>query len=365
VVESTAGPRDFVWVHDYHLMMLADALRARGLRSKMAYFHHIPFPAPDIFEKLPWRCEVLRGLLQFSSLGFQTERDSANFIACLERCFPETEVERPGSNVVVRAQGRCATAGAFPISIDYEAFAADAAAVEVQGLAASMREQVTGRRIVLGVDRLDYTKGVLQRLEAFRTLLARHEALRGQVALLQVVVPSREGIERYRNLKESIERLVSQIKGEYGAPGWTPVVYWHRSLPRTELLALYRAAEVALVTPLKDGMNLVAKEFCAARVDATGVLVLSEFAGASAELRNGALLVNPYDAEGMCEALARALRMPPWEQHSRMQWMRAVISQANVFAWCRSVWRAAGFTTPARYRQATPMAEMQAAMTAT
>ena len=204
---------------------------------------------------------------------------------------------------------------------------------------------------MLGLDRLNYTKGILQRLRAFRELLRKEPSLTGKVTFLQVVVPSREDIPQYQNLKNSTEKLVSEINGEYSAAGWTPVAYWHRCLPRPELLALYRAADVAFITPLKDGMNLVAKEFCAARNDETGVLVLSEFAGAAAELNEGALLVNPYDVDGMSGTLLRAVRMPEREQTIRMHQMRRVIEQADVFEWCKSVWRDVGFHGAPTYSQ--------------
>ena len=351
IVEHAGGHRDFIWVHDYHLMMLADALRSRGMRSKMAYFHHIPFPAPDIFEKLPWRREILRGLLQYTAVHFQTERDKGNFTSCIRRCFPDAQEEDLGTKVLVRAEQRCVGVGSFPISIDYESLAGEAARPEVERAAAKVRHEYPGKKIVLGLDRLDYTKGILQRLRAFRELLRKEPSLTGKVTLLQVVVPSREDIPQYQNLKTSIEKLVSEINGEYSAAGWTPVAYWHRCLPRPELLALYRAADVAFITPLKDGMNLVAKEFCAARNDETGVLVLSEFAGAAAELNEGALLVNPYDVDGMSGTLLRAVRMPEREQTIRMHQMRRVIEQADVFEWCKSVWRDVGFHGAPTYSQ--------------
>jgi trehalose 6-phosphate synthase/phosphatase len=362
IVEQAAGPKDFIWVHDYHLMMLADALRSRGMRSKMAYFHHIPFPAPDIFEKLPWRCEILRGLLQFTALGFQTERDSRNFVSCIRRCFSDAQIEDLGSKVLVHAEQQCVSVGIFPISVDYKSLSCDATVAEIGERTAVLRQGFQGKKIVLGLDRLDYTKGIPQRLAAFRELLRREPSLKGKVTLLQVVVPSREDIPQYQRLKDTIEKLVSEINGEYSAPDWTPVVYWHRSLPRPELLTLYRAADVAFITSLKDGMNLVAKEFCAARIDETGVLVLSEFAGAAAELKEGALLVNPYDTEGMSAALMRALWMPEREQRLRMRQMREVIEHADVYEWCKSIWRDVGFNGVRSYPQPNTTNVVSAAM---
>lgn len=336
-VQRVAGRDDFIWVHDYHLMLLAEALRERGNRATVAYFHHVPFPAPDIFEKLPWRGEILRALMRFSLVGFQTDRDRRNFIACARRFLPAAQLRRAGGRYLLRVRERCTTVGTFPISIDFKSFAADAAHPEVAACAEAVRTSMAGRKIILGVDRLDYTKGICERLAGYRALLEAEPALRGRVVLLQVVVPSRDCIPEYRELKECIERQVSAMNGAYGEPGWSPVNYLHRSVPRSELLALYRAADVALVTPLKDGMNLVSKEFCAARVDEQGVLVLSEFAGAAVELGCGALLVNPYDSEAMAELLGRALRMGAPEQRDRMCRMRQAVEAADVFRWSRSI----------------------------
>jgi alpha,alpha-trehalose-phosphate synthase [UDP-forming] len=334
-VEAIARPADFVWVHDYHLMLLGDALSARGFRAKLAYFHHIPFPPPDIFEKLPWRHDILRGLLKFSTVGFQTVRDQRNFIASLRRYSQTTEVHRLRNRLLLRANELCTTAGVFPISIDFNEFESLAAAPRVQHKVDETRRSFGAKQLVLGVDRLDYTKGIPERILGFQALLKTHPELHGSVSLLQIVVPSREDISSYSELRTRIERMVEEVNGEFGLPGWTPILYMHRCLDREELAGLYAAADVALVTPLKDGMNLVAKEFCASRVDNRGVLVLSEFAGAAAELSCGALLLNPYDIEGTAAAILRGLQMSPHEQRLRMQQMREVIRRNDVFAWCR------------------------------
>jgi trehalose 6-phosphate synthase/phosphatase len=335
-VEQTAHRDDFVWIHDYHLMLLAEALRARDLPLRLAYFHHIPFPPPDIFEKLPWRKEMLRALLHFNTVGFQTARDRLNFIASVRRCLRDVHVKRLGESWLIRAEGLATVVGMFPISIDFQEFANQAIDPAVAARAAEIQRNVGGEQIILGVDRLDYTKGIPERLLAFRNLLEDRVELRGRVTLVQVVVPSREDIPAYQELKLAIERLVSNINGQFAIPGWTPVVYMHRCLSRPELVAFYRAADIALITPLKDGMNLVAKEFCASRVDDGGVLVLSEFAGAAKELRCGALLVNPYDTEGVASVLYRAFRMSGREQRVRMQRMRRCLQRHDVFHWCES-----------------------------
>jgi trehalose 6-phosphate synthase len=335
-VERVWNRQDFIWVHDYHLMLLGGALRARGWRGRLGYFHHIPFPPADVFETLPWRVEVLDALLQFNTLGFQTERDRQNFIVSLHNHLPGSRLSFVGDRVVVRSGDRTVSAGVYPISIDYEEFADGANDARVVDAFETIRKQEGETQIVLAIDRLDYTKGIPERIMAFQTLLERHPNLRGKVTLIQTVVPSRQQMSEYCDLKLQIETLVSKVNGEYSRPGWTPIQYFYRSLSRIELLALYRAAHVAFVTPLKDGMNLVAKEFCAARTDNLGVLVLSEFAGAAQELKCGALVVNPYHIARVASVLHFALLMDDAEQSERMSLMRSHILRHDVFHWARS-----------------------------
>jgi alpha,alpha-trehalose-phosphate synthase [UDP-forming] len=324
---STAG--DFIWVHDYHLMNLAEELRRLGGTSRIGFFLHIPFPAPDIFLKLPWRAQLIDALLKFDLLGFQTARDQRNFEACLKAL----KKDRP------RRRGRV---GRFPIGIDYETFRRLAAGEDVAAKAHELHRLLPNRKLVLGVDRLDYTKGIPLRLRAFQSLLVRHPEMRGRVSLIQVVVPSREDIPQYHRLRTEIEQLVGKINGAYARPGgWVPVWFEYRSLTRLELLAYYRAADIALITPLKDGMNLVAKEYCACSIEEDCVLILSEFAGAAAQLAAGALLVNPYDIEGVAEAIRQAYAMPPAERIARMRAMRGAIRRQNVFWWVDRFLRAA------------------------
>jgi trehalose 6-phosphate synthase len=331
---SVAKPDDVVWVHDYHLMLLGELLLQRLPREKVVYFHHIPFPPLDVFEKLPWRLQVLRSLLSFGCVGFQTDRDRRNFLACVRRFLPHARARHTGEQLFVEQGDTRTLLATFPIGIDFDEFADMAANPEVEHQADLMRANLKGCRVVLGVDRLDYTKGIPERLKAFRKLLEKHPELYRKVSLIQVVVPSREEIPKYQELKIQIERLVSQINGHFGGPSWVPVHYLHRHLSRAELVAYYRAADVALVTPLKDGMNLVAKEFCASKVDDKGVLVLSEFAGSANQLRGGALLVNPYDTETVASVLYQALHMSEPEMRSGMDRMRQKIRTENVYRWC-------------------------------
>ena len=327
-VHARTEPGSFVWVHDYHLMNVAAELRLLGSRARVGFFLHIPFPSPDIFVKLPWRRPLLQALLRYDLIGFQTARDRRNFLACVQAVQPQPVP--------------AARTGDFPISIDFNAFMRRAAAADVAAKAQELHRLLPNRKLVLGIDRLDYTKGIPLRLAAFQHLLARYPEMRGRVSLMQVVVPSREGIAQYGRLKTQIEQLVGKINGAYARPGgWVPVWYEYRNLSRMELLAYYRAADIALVTPLKDGMNLVAKEYCACSIEEDCVLILSEFAGAAAQLAPDALLVNPYDVEGVAEAIRTACAMPADERFARMRRIRRAIRREDVFWWVDSYLRAA------------------------
>jgi trehalose 6-phosphate synthase len=340
-VVKAASPDDFVWVHDYHLMRVGTALAARGAGLRAAFFLHIPFPPLDVFLKLPWRFQVLNSLLDYDLVGFQTVRDRRNFVQCVRLLLPHVRVSGRGAVWSMRSGHRDLRVGSFPISIDFADFERRAEGPECAAGAAELKASLGGRRIVLGIDRLDYTKGLPQKLEAFRTMLRRHPALQGTVTLIQVVVPSREDIPRYQEHKTLVDRMVGDINGEFTRGGWTPIRYVHRSLEGARLSAYYRAADVALVTPLKDGMNLVAKEYCASRVEGDGVLVLSEFAGAAAELQRGALLVNPFDVQGMAEALRSALSMPEGERRARFRKLRRTVREHDIHRWLDTFLRAA------------------------
>ena len=336
VTAETATPEDFIWVHDYHLMLTASAMRQAGVSAPMGFFLHIPFPSPDVFEKLPWKKPILKSLLEFDVIGFQSDHDRANFVACLERLLPEAKVEPGIPRGQVRLEGRRTVIGTFPIGIDFEEFARQAAEPGIEAHSAEIRRRLSGDTLVLGVDRLDYTKGIPERLKSFWLLLRRFPEQRGHITLVQVVVPSREEIPNYKHLRREVELLVSQINGEFTEPGWVPVHYIHRNLGREELLAYYRAADIGLVTPLKDGMNLVAKEFCAAQIDERGVLIVSEFAGAGPELRCGAILVNPNDFSEVAQALHDAATMGVEEKRNRMRLLREVVKEHNVQRWIGS-----------------------------
>ena len=327
---------DFIWVHDYHLMYVAQALRERGLRAALTFFLHIPFPPYDIFSKLPQQQRLLRALLQFDLLGFQTRRDVRNFLGCVRRVMSDARVVPRRELQLVRFEKREIRLGHFPIGIDFGAFEAGAMSDAVTRRSQQLRARFHDCQLILGVDRLDYSKGIPERLRAYRDALERHPELRGRVVLIQVVVPSRVEIPRYHEFKQRIDRLVGDINGRFSTSNWLPVQYHFRSLDRDDLLAHYRGCDIAFVTPLKDGMNLVAKEYCACRVDENGVLILSHFAGAAEQLKTGALLVNPYDVEEVADTILRAFLMSDAERAARMKRMRRVVREENVFRWVDS-----------------------------
>ena len=334
---SHAG--DFIWVHDYHLMYVAQALRERGLRPALTFFLHIPFPPYDIFSKLPQQHRLLRALLQFDLLGFQTRRDVRNFLGCVRRVLSDTRVVPRRELQLVRFEKREIRLGHFPIGIDFDSFEKGAMSDAVTRRSQQLRANFRDCQLILGVDRLDYSKGIPERLRAFRNALERHPELRGRVVLIQVVVPSRVEIPRYSEFKQRIDRLVGDINGRFSTSSWLPVQYHFRSLDREDLLAHYRGCDIAFVTPLKDGMNLVAKEYCACRIDENGVLILSNFAGAAEQLKTGALLVNPYDVEEVADTILKAFRMNDSERTARMKRMRRVVREENVFRWVDSFLR--------------------------
>ncbi len=341
-VESHTEPEDLIWVHDYQLMGLGKILADRGLQNKLAFFLHIPFPPPDIFCKLPWRRQVLKALLCYDVIGLQTTRDLDNFTQCVRRLLPDVQGRHTPRQANMKLDGHSAMIGVFPIGIDYEEFADGAAQPEIVRQAAELRKNFPGRQIILGVDRLDYTKGVLYRLRAMARALERYPDLRQQVTFFQVVVPSRENVPQYQTLKTDIEQSVAQINGKYTEPGWIPIHHVFRHVGRKELLAWYRVADVAMVTSLKDGMNLVAKEYCACQIDGNGVLVLSEFAGAAEQLGRWAVLINPYDTDGVAEAIKLAVMMTPSERRPAMEKLRLNIREQNVYWWLSEFLMACG-----------------------
>jgi len=332
-IAKETSPHDFIWVQDYHLITVAQHLQRMRERRNVGYFLHIPFPPVDIFVKLPWRFQILEGLLAFDTLGFQTVRDAQNFVTCVRELLTGVTV-RAVDDIYVASTGNHHTRiGNFPIGIDYREFDRRSGLDSVSTEVALLHQRLPERQIILGIDRLDYTKGIPERLHAYRYALRRYPRLLETTSMLQVVVPSREIVAGYRSMKEEVERLVSEINGEFTRPGWVPVHYLFRSLSMTELVAFYRASEISLVTPLKDGMNLISKEYVAANVDLNGVLILSEFAGSAAQLSDYALLVNPHDVVGTADAILRAFEMNRAERELRMREMRQIVRETDVFWW--------------------------------
>ncbi len=332
VVEHTRSS-DFTWVQDYQLIHVAEFVREQEEARHIGFFLHIPFPPLDVFLRLPWRGQVLAALLAYDLIGFQTPRDLRNFLSCLEHLLPEIDIaEGPGVATLTLGE-RTLHAGAFPIGIDYREFHDAAASADTAQRMRELRAKLGGCEVILGVDRQDYTKGLPERLLAFENALERYPELREQVILVQVVVPSREHVPEYRTLKSELDTLVGRINGKFSSAGWTPVQYYYRGIPRRDLISLYRMARIGFVTSIKDGMNLVSKELVACQVDLHGALVLSEFAGAAAQLEGGAILVNPHDVEGTADALKQAMEMPEEQRRRRMRAMQEVLAQQDIFWW--------------------------------
>ena len=323
-----------VWVQDYQLQLVPRMLRDARPDLVIGFFNHIPFPAYGIYSQLPWRTQIIEGLLGADVVGFQRVADAGNFSRAVRRLFGYTTrspfIEVPATETT---PARHVMARAFPISIDADGFEELARSPAVQERAAQIRADLGNpTTIMLGVDRLDYTKGIGHRLKAFGELLAERRLSVEDVTLVQVASPSRERVEAYQQLRDEIELTVGRINGDYGTISHQAVSYLHHGFPREEMAALYLASDVMLVTALRDGMNLVAKEYVAARFDEDGVLVLSEFTGASDELK-AALRINPHDIDGLKDAIVKAIEMPRPERRKRMRSMRKRVRENDVQYW--------------------------------
>jgi trehalose 6-phosphate synthase len=325
-----AAPGATVWVHDYQLQLVPQLLRELREDVRIGFFNHIPFPGYEIFAQLPWRRQVVQGLLGADLLGFQRRSDASNFLRACRRAVGLTT-----KGTTVRAGERDIQVAAFPISIDTPGLAEIASRDEVIKRSREIRDALGEPALVLlGVDRLDYTKGILHRLRAYGELV-KEGRLSPDVVLTQVASPSRERVEAYQTLRDEVEVMVGRINGQYGDVGYAPIHYLHQSFPREEMAALYLAADVMLVTALRDGMNLVAKEYVACRTGESGALVLSEFTGAADEL-SGAFLINPHDIQGMKDAIVRAATAGPAEARRRMRSMRRRVTHFDVATWAAS-----------------------------
>ena len=326
---AVAEPGDIVWVHDYQLQLVPAMLRDLRPDVRIGFFLHIPFPPVELYSRLPWRAPIVEGLLGADMVAFQTRKDAQNFAAAARRYGGV----RGADWRRLRHDGRDVRVDRAPIGIDVATFQRLAAQEEVHRIAYDLRRQTGNpKRLVLGIDRLDYTKGIDVRLRAFQTVLERESLTPEDVQFLQIAVPSREAVPLYQETREEVERLVGQINGENARAGLPVVHYLYRSFEPDDLVGAYLAGDVMMVTPLRDGMNLVAKEYVASRSDDTGVLILSEFAGAAEQLRQ-ALIVNPHDVDQVAATLAEALQMDEKEQRRRMRALRRVVTKSDVFEW--------------------------------
>lgn len=320
-------PGDIIWIHDYQLLLLANLVRKEKPAATIGFFQHIPFPSFELFRLLPWRTELLEGILGANLVGFHTYDDARHFLSACSRLL-----NTQSTFSTIRYQERNIVAEAFPMGIDDEKLVALTNHLTVQGHLNQLRTDFNGIRIILSIDRLDYSKGILQRLQAFDLLLQQYPEYRERVSLYMIVVPSRDMVPLYKELRNEIDKLTGNINARYSTNRWVPVNYFYRSFPLEHLSALYQQADICLVTPVRDGMNLVCKEFVASRVNHDGVLILSEMAGASKELVD-ALIVNPNNSREICEAMVTALHMAPEEQYRRMKQMRELVARYNVHHW--------------------------------
>jgi trehalose 6-phosphate synthase len=322
-------PGDNLWVQDVHYCLVPEKVRESIPDANIALFWHIPFPAVETFSCIPWRRELIKGMLGANLLGFHTKTYTDNFLNAVRREFPDALV----TDSDILYQGRVTRARTFPIGIDYYAYRALGERETIKKRAARLRRKIGIENILLGVDRLDYTKGILNRFLAFERFLEMNPKYQGNVSFIQIASPTRSIITEYRDMKREIEEAVGRINGRFQQPNWTPIIYIHRHIPSDELLVLYEVADVAMITPVVDGMNLVVKEYVT--VNDHGVVVLSEFAGASEEMKD-AIIVNPYDVDMTANAILKALSMTPEERQRHLLSLREVVKEHNIFWWLKS-----------------------------
>lgn len=326
-IMEIANKKDTFWIQDYHLMLLPQMIRENFRDSKIGFFLHIPFPSFEIFRLLPWRTEILQGILGANLVGFHTYDYVRHFLSSVRRILGYENTLNE-----IQTDTRRVKTDLFPMGIDYDRFFNNASSIKVQKEVARIRKRAIGQKFILSFDRLDYTKGIPLRLEAFEYFLEKKPEFRGKVTLLLVTVPSREDVSQYKILKKQIDELVGRINGKFSTTDWLPIVYFSHFLPFKTIVAMYAIADVGLVTPLRDGMNLIAKEFIASKTDAKGVLILSEMAGASQELSE-ALIVNPENQEELINAIETALYLPGEEQEKRNRIMQRRLKKYDIKRW--------------------------------
>jgi trehalose 6-phosphate synthase/phosphatase len=358
-VLDVAEDGDTIWIHDYQLLLLPQMVRKKLPKAGIGFFQHIPFPSYEVFRMMPWRKKILRGMLGADLVGFHTYDDMRHFLSSVSRL-----VGIPNSRGRIEAGNRIVEVDSFPMGIDYNKYAITASSPNTIDQEIKYRSSLGSQKLILSIDRLDYSKGIPKRLEAFENFLQKYPEYEEKVSIIMVVVPSRDNVGQYKDLKEEVDLLVGRINGNYGTLNWTPIHYFYRSFAPESLSAFYRMAHVALVTPLRDGMNLVCKEFIASRLDKTGVLILSEMAGASKELSD-AILVNPNDNEQMVEAIYKALTMPEEEQIMRISIMQETLKRYNINHWVNMFMDRLGHIIEIQKSMATKNLDEQAALSIT
>ena len=324
-----ADPEDTIWVHDYQLLLLPLMLRQQLPNATIAFFLHIPFPSYEIIRMLPWRKELLEGICGSDLIGFHTYDDMRHFLSAVGRILGLSN-----ESGYIQDENRLINVDSFPMGIDYDKFSNQAKSKKTLSTIKRFKESLGSQKLLLTIDRLDYSKGIPKRIKAFDQLLSTHPEYHGKVSMIMVVVPSRDKVKSYQELKEEIDTLVGRINSDYSTLTWNPIHYFYRSLPFDQLSALYSMSDIALVTPLRDGMNLVCKEYIASKSNQTGVLILSEMAGASKELQD-ALLVNPNDSDAVVNAIKEALAMNEKEQIRRVTSMQDSLKRYDIFQWVK------------------------------
>jgi len=344
-----AAPGATVWINDFHLMLAPRIIREQRPDLTQALFLHTTFPPPDIFGVLPWRRELLDGLLHLDLIGFHIPSYVLNFANTAERFLGARPIEVARTDLIRRGpavsisryphaleyEGREIALGVYPVGVDVEFFEGQSRDPATIAKSHQIREETGARKVILSAERLDYVKGAIERLECFERYLAANPSQHGEISFIQIAVPTRTGMEEFQEMRRLTEEAVGRINGRFGTMGWQPVMHFFNSFPREELVAFYNAADIVWVTPLRDGLNLVAKEYIASRIDGEGTVILSEFAGAAAEI-DGVILTNPYSPDHMDEALATALAMSPAERRDRMQRLRRRVLDHDVHAWSES-----------------------------
>jgi trehalose 6-phosphate synthase/phosphatase len=322
-----AAPDDIIWVHDYQLLLLPELLRKSLPDATIGFFQHIPFPSYEIFRLLPWRVEILKGMIGADLIGFHTYDDVRHFLSAVSRILGKDN--KMGQ---IRINDRICNTDSFPMGIDYDKFDSASRSKETKKEIALYKRSLGDRKLIISIDRLDYSKGIPERLNAYDLFFEKYPEFKNKVSLILVVVPSRDQVDLYQKLKIEIDEIVGRINGKYGNINWTPIRYFYRSFPFQTLSAFYSMSHIALVTPLRDGMNLVCKEFVASKNDKSGVLILSEMAGAAKELSE-AFIINPNDIHQMAEAIRNALVMPKEEQTRRMEELQNIIRRYDIHHW--------------------------------